>query len=400
MDQIVRQWAWGSAVQASMPSTASDATAAAPGNWPRSQSSGWRGEARRTPPPVHVLRPPGPVARPGADRISPATLPTMAAIKTTGPTLQVGNAVEDWTGDARFFEYSRAANPIGSGHTSAIPIRRCAPPDGRSSTGSHAFDLSAELQIEGRPATSPVLLASFDVVVEGESLAVAADATSTLAYVLEGAGTLEGTWGTMEFSAGDVVASPYDAELSVSASEDVLLYRVHDGPLLGYLGARPSATRFAPVRWAAEEIRARLDAIAAEPHAGDRNRLSVLLAGARQPTTLTATHVLWAMFGLLPEGAVQRPHRHQSVALDLIVDCQPGCYTLVGRSIDERGEIVRPERVDWEPGGAFVTPPGLWHAHVNESGSPAHLLPVQDAGLHTYLRSLDIRFAPPDRGAG
>lgn len=38
--------------------------------------------------------------------------------------------------------------------------------------------------------------------------------------------------------------------------------------------------------------------------------------------------------------------------------------------------------------------PGLWHSHHNESGRPAYLVPIQDAGLHTYLRSLDIRFAP------
>jgi hypothetical protein len=44
------------------------------------------------------------------------------------------------------------------------------------------------------------------------------------------------------------------------------------------------------------------------------------------------------------------------------------------------------------PGAAFVTPPGLWHSHHNESGRPARILPIQDAGLHTYLRSLDIRF--------
>jgi gentisate 1,2-dioxygenase len=40
----------------------------------------------------------------------------------------------------------------------------------------------------------------------------------------------------------------------------------------------------------------------------------------------------------------------------------------------------------------FVTPPGLWHSHHNESGSPAHILPIQDAGLHTYLRTLNILF--------
>ena len=54
------------------------------------------------------------------------------------------------------------------------------------------------------------------------------------------------------------------------------------------------------------------------------------------------------------------------------------------------GPAARARTVDLK--GAFVTPPGLWHAHVNESGAPAHLFPVQDAGLHTYLRSLDIRF--------
>ena len=99
------------------------------------------------------------------------------------------------------------------------------------------------------------------------------------------------------------------------------------------------------------------------------------------------------MLGVVPGGAVQPPHRHQSVALDLIIDCPPGCHTLVGSELAEDGSISRPQRVDWEPGGAFITPPGLWHAHVNPSEQPALLLPIQDAGLHTYLRSLDIRFA-------
>lgn len=89
---------------------------------------------------------------------------------------------------------------------------------------------------------------------------------------------------------------------------------------------------------------------------------------------------------------MQLPHRHQSVALDLILDAQPGCYTLLGTHLNERNEIDNPIRVDWEPGGAFVTPPGMWHAHLNKSGEPAHLIPVQDAGLQTYLHSLDIRF--------
>ena len=145
-------------------------------------------------------------------------------------------------------------------------------------------------------------------------------------------------------------------------------------------------------KFAGERAVAELQRIADAPRANEKYRVSVLLASDEAEQTLTITHVLWAMFGLLPEGQVQRPHRHQSVALDLILDCQPGCYSLLGDRLDDSGNIVNPIRVDWQPGGAFVTPPGMWHAHYNESGAPAHLIPVQDAGLHTHLRSLDIRF--------
>jgi hypothetical protein len=79
-----------------------------------------------------------------------------------------------------------------------------------------------------------------------------------------------------------------------------------------------------------------------------------------------------------------------TVALDYIINCQPGCYTLVGQDLNSDGNIINPKRADWKTGSAFVTPPGYWHAPDNESGAPAQLTPIQDAGLHTYLRSLDI----------
>jgi gentisate 1,2-dioxygenase len=134
-----------------------------------------------------------------------------------------------------------------------------------------------------------------------------------------------------------------------------------------------------------------------DPESAGRSRVSILLGNTATPQTLTVTHTLWAMLGVLPAGRVQRPHRHQSVALDLITACAPGCYSLLGHRLDATGAIADPVRVDWQAGGAFVTPPGLWHSHHNESGRPAYLVPVQDAGLHTYLRTLDIRFDQPDR---
>lgn len=320
---------------------------------------------------------------------------TGSILGSLGVGLAVGFAAEDWSGDARYFEYSRAANPVGSGHTPKIPMRQFpASLHAGQPTGIIELDQSTVLGIDCGPATSPALCAAFVRIEQGEQLDTAPVATSELCYVMTGRGRSQvEKYGTLDWGEGDVFVLPGGAPASHHATADTTLYRITDEPLLRYLGVRPSATRFAPTHFPAHRIRAELNAIVASPRATDRNRLSVLLANADQPQTLTATHVLWAMFGLLPVDAMQKPHRHQSVALDLIVDCRPGCYTLVGRSLDEHGRIVKPERVDWEAGGAFVTPPGLWHSHHNESGADAHLLPVQDAGLHTYLRTLDIRFS-------
>jgi gentisate 1,2-dioxygenase len=314
------------------------------------------------------------------------------------PLLTVGEATEDWTGDARYFEYSRAANPVGSGHIPAIPLARFAAADHTSvHTGLVLFDNADVLGITAGPATSPALLASFLRIAAGDEVVTDPSATSTLHHVLVGAGTTSFDDGRIAWAEGDFVVLPAVGPTAHRASADALIYRVTDEPLLRYLGVGPTRRSFSPTRFPAADVRAELERVVQAPHAADRNRLAVLLNTATNDLTQTVTPVLWAMYGLLPAGAVQRPHRHQSVALDLVAECRPGCYSLVGRSIDDRGEIIDPVRVEWEPHGAFVTPPGLWHAHHNESGSPAVIVPIQDAGLHTHLRSLDIRFAPPRR---
>ncbi|WP_198152180.1 cupin domain-containing protein [Granulicella tundricola] len=35
---------------------------------------------------------------------------------------------------------------------------------------------------------------------------------------------------------------------------------------------------------------------------------------------------------------------------------------------------------------------GYWHELINESGADAYFMPIQDAGMHSYLRTLDIPF--------
>ncbi|MBU3700783.1 MAG: cupin domain-containing protein [Acidimicrobiia bacterium] len=304
---------------------------------------------------------------------------------------------DDWSGEARYFEYSRAANPVGSGRVPPLPMERF--PAGRHraiTTGIVPFDLSEALGTS-TPATSPALLAAFIRIAPGDTVETAPVATSELYCVIAGEGSSIIDGRELRWATGDFFVLPANCRTVHRATTDTTLYWVTDEPLLRHLGVAPTEQRFAPTRFPAERLRAELADVEHSPRATDRNRLSVLLNTVPNDMTQTVTHVLWAMYGLVPVGTVQRPHRHQSVALDLVGQCAPGCFTLVGRSIDEDGEIIDPIRVDWEPQSAFVTPPGLWHAHHNESGEPAWIIPIQDAGLHSYLRTLDIRFAPPRR---
>jgi gentisate 1,2-dioxygenase len=301
---------------------------------------------------------------------------------------------EEWADDAEYFEYSKAANPIGSGNVPRVPITQFGPERYQDQpTGVIPLDLSRELDIETGAATSPALLANFLRIRPGGQISTSPNATSQLYYVLYGRGFAAVDGQLVQWEKGDFLTLPAGTRSVFYGATDTAMYWVHDEPLLRYLGAEATQPRFRPTKFRRSDAVAKLEEIAARPGANEKSRVSVLLANANQEQTLTITHVLWAMFGVLPANQVQRPHRHQSVALDLILDAPPsGCYTLLGTRLDEHGDIVDPIRVDWQAGGAFTTPPGMWHAHYNETDTPAHLIPIQDAGLQTYLRSLDIKF--------
>jgi gentisate 1,2-dioxygenase len=315
---------------------------------------------------------------------------------------------ERLTESARFHDYRYASNPLADGTLGAIPGARFgADLHEQGITRTVPLDTSSILGCPG-PATSPGLCASFVHLCAGDAHITDANATSQLFFVMRGTGMtrVEGDAGpagdgdAIAWQAGDLFTLPARSRALHAAGDDAALYWVHDEPLLRYLGVEASRRQFAATLYTRESIHEALEAVIRDPASAHANRLSVLLGNRLFPQTMTITHIIWAMFGRLPVGAVQAPHRHQSVAVDLVVDAKPGCYTLVGRSLGPDGRIKDGERFDWQPHAVFVTPPGLWHSHHNESGHPAHILPIQDAGLHTYLRTLDIRFSRAKAGGG
>jgi len=301
---------------------------------------------------------------------------------------------KQWRKDARIYEYGSAANP----DMKPIPVL-VHPPDWheRGETRIIPFDIDDFLEID-KQCTSPNLMASFIRICEGENLETTANATSQAFYVIRGSGCTTSEHGTINWDTGDLFVVPVcEQEMlheCVKAEKGgAALYWVHDEPLMDYLGVTPNkrANKFKPTLYKRDDMLAQVEEIS-HSTTKSNNRLGVLLGNAKCEQTKTLTHVLWSLLNSIPARNVQRPHRHNSVALDLAVAAKPGVYTLMGKEIDDKGDIIDPIRCDWIPGGVFITPPGWWHSHHNESDEVAWVLPMQDAGLYTHQRTLDIRF--------
>ncbi|HVW87613.1 MAG TPA: hypothetical protein VHB50_23155, partial [Bryobacteraceae bacterium] len=235
--------------------------------------------------------------------------------------------------DIQIFEYSKAANPIASGATPRIPIKEF--PADLYETGRTRIvplDLSGDLRTPWL-ATGPGLLASFVRIRAGESIRTAPNAGSQFVFVIRGQGRSEIGEGSIVWKAGDFIVLP-GIEAVHHADEETAFYTVDDSPLFAYLGARKAEPRFQPALYTRESVLAQLESAINDPDAAKRSRVSVLLANRNFEQTMTISHTLWTMFGIVSPGTRQLPHRHQSVALDYVVDAKPGVYTLVGPELN------------------------------------------------------------------
>src|SRR5262249_9058231 len=146
-------------------------------------------------------------------------------------------APERWTKAAQYFEYSKAANPVGH-QTSKVPYADF--PSRLHEEGPTRivpFDLSDQLRCPG-PATSPALCANFIRILAGESLQTRPNATSEVYYVIRGSGRTRLREGELPWKEGDFFALPAGSQAEHHADSDAAFYWVHDEPLLRYLGVK------------------------------------------------------------------------------------------------------------------------------------------------------------------
>lgn len=252
-------------------------------------------------------------------------------------------------------------------------------------------------------ATTPNLLASFirtdDVIVLDNHSSF--NATSHMFYIIKGSCSIhvqrnddddddDGKKHTV--SSGDILITPCFKSVRIQSSEEqeVQIYYINDSPLVNYLGNIAVKPIFKTAVYRKDFLAQKLNELSNRHN----NRKGILLSNndTQALGINTITPVLWALYNELPPKTVQKPHKHNSVALDLCITCKDSenIYTLIGDELDEQGNIVNPRKVHWKEGCMFITPPGLWHSHNNDGDTYAYILPVQDAGLLLYQRILGI----------
>lgn len=286
------------------------------------------------------------------------------------------------------YDYDTAANP----NMSEIPIKTlsyysCNQP-------VNFFDNSKELNLS-YTATSPNLLAMFLKIPANSKMNIDLICSTQMFYIIYGSGYLKTNYKDIYFNDGDLISAPYKDKQFIHTSTDTYIYWVNDNPLMQYMGVAPVKDIIPPLLYQKDEMEVKLLEINSEENASKKNRNGILLSNNITDSigTKTLTHILWSLLNVIFPNSVQKPHRHNSVALDLCVYAPDGkVYTIMGKELDEYGNIKNPVKVYWSTYSAFTTPPGWWHSHVNESNEEAIVLPVQDAGLYTYQRTLDIQF--------
>lgn len=247
-------------------------------------------------------------------------------------------------------------------------------------------------------STTPNLLASFVKLKDSIELKdrIEFNATSHIFFILKGKASIhidDDQEKENIVNSGDILISPCFNSLkitNISDEEELEIYYVNDSPLVNYLGSRAERKIFKPAIYSHEFLLKNLNDLSNKHN----NRKGILLSNkdTEKLGINTITPVLWALYNELPPKTTQKPHKHNSVALDLCIKCSDSenIYTLIGDELDDSGNIVNPTKVNWKEGSMFITPPGLWHSHNNDGDTYAYILPIQDAGLLLYQRILGI----------
>jgi gentisate 1,2-dioxygenase len=144
------------------------------------------------------------------------------------------------------------------------------------------------------------------------------------------------------------------------------------------LWAEPKKT-FEPYRWSYAQAKGALDAAGRLINTELAERRNLVMHNPAGDYATSRTIV--AAYQMIMPGEKARSHRHTPNALRLVIDAEPGAYT-----------VVNGERLSMMPGDVVLTPNWCWHGHGNDSRACAYWLDVLDVPL---VQLLDPMFFEP-----
>ena len=251
-------------------------------------------------------------------------------------------------------------------------------------TGLIACDLSERLACSF-PATTPLVLARYARIRAGETLKTAFAASGVLCYVIQGSGATSGGSGILDWNAGDLFVLPGGAPFAHTATgSDAVLWIVTNEPQLAFEALRPPADADAVtdiVHFTADEIARQIELIYEIGRNEGIAGSALIFSSDRQEASRNILPTLTLAMNSLPGGGSQRPHRHNAVAVSLIIKGERCYSTMDGR------------RKDWAPWATSITPPGSVHSHHNDGNEQAMFLIVQDGGIFYHARAMGFEFA-------
>ncbi len=132
---------------------------------------------------------------------------------------------------------------------------------------------------------------------------------------------------------------------------------------------------FKPYSWSYAQAKGALDAAGRLINTELAERRNLVLHNPAGDYATSRTIV--AAYQMIMPGEKARSHRHTPNALRLILDADPGAYT-----------IVNGEKLAMLPGDVVLTPNWCWHGHGNEGRACAYWLDVLDVPLVQLLEPM------------
>ncbi|KAF3996469.1 cupin domain-containing protein [Glaciimonas immobilis] len=246
-------------------------------------------------------------------------------------------------------------------------------------------DVSAQLE-SATPATTPLSLARYAKIKAGETLSTEFVASGIIVYVISGIGSTTCEAENIEWSTGDVFILPGGGVhvYKATTEADAVLWIVTNEPQLAFENLRAPAQGNAPtcvVHYPADEITRQIDLLYAVGRGKDIPGSALIFSSTSQEAIRNVLPTLTVAMNSLPAGEAQRPHRHNAMAMALIIQGE-GCYS-----------IVDGKRKEWSQWATTITPGVAVHSHHNEGNKRAMFLIIQDGGIYYYTRAMGFSFA-------